>query len=89
MPRAIMRGAGFAVQFALQFIKAAHAFEQTGRKPSTSDLAEFLKTNYHTIKRYRDILEKEGLIMVEAHERANIIHLTEKGRCVARCLVGS
>ena len=84
-----MRGAGFAVQFALQFLRAVYAFEQAGREPSTSELAEFLKTNYHTIKRYRDVLEKEGLIEVEPTERKNIVRLTERGRCVARCLVSA
>ena len=83
----MVRGAEFAVQFALQFLRAVYAFEQAGREPSTSDLAEFLKTNYHTIKRYRDILEREGLIQVEPTERKNVVRLTERGRCVARCLV--
>ncbi len=82
-----MRGAEFAVSFALQFIKAVYAFEQAGREPSMSDLAEFLKTSFHVITRYRRILEQEGLIEVEPTERKNIIRLTERGRCIARCLV--
>ncbi|MEB3764594.1 MAG: hypothetical protein GSR77_00275 [Desulfurococcales archaeon] len=82
-----MRGAEFAISFALQFLRAVHAFEQMGREPSTSDLAEFLKTNFHTIKRYRNILEKEGLIVVEPTDRRNIVRLTDKGRCIARCLI--
>ncbi len=81
------RGADFALKFSLEFLRAVYAFEQAGREPSTSDLAEFLKTNYHTIKRYRDILEREGLIQVEPTERKNIVRLTERGRCVAKCLV--
>ena len=82
-----MRGAEFAVQFALQFIRAVYAFEQAGREPGTSELAEFLKTNYHTIKRYRDILERLGLVEIEPTERKNIVRLTERGRCIARCLI--
>ena len=81
-----MRVAEFSVQFALQFIRAVYSFEQDGRKPITSELAEFLKTNY-TIKQYRDILEREGLIEVEPTERKNIARLPERGRYVARCLV--
>ncbi len=82
-----MRGAEFAVSFALQFLRALYAFEQAGREPSTSDLAEFMKTNFHTITRYRRILEKEGLIEIVPTERKNLVRLTERGRCVARCLV--
>ena len=82
-----MRGAEFAVSFALQLLKAVYAFEQMNKQPSTSELAEFLKTNYHSMIRYRRILEKEGLIEVVPEGPRNVIRLTEKGRCVARCLV--
>ena len=83
-----MRGAEFAVSFALQLIKAVYAFEQMDKKPSMSDLAEFLKTNYHSMIRYRKILEKEGLIEVVPEGPRNIVRLTDRGRCLAKCLVG-
>jgi len=82
-----VRGAEFAVSFALQLLKAVYAFEQMNKQPSTSELAEFLKTNYHSMIRYGRILEKKGLIEVVPEGPRNVIRLTEKNQCVARCTI--
>lgn len=64
------------------------AGEARGRGLSYSDLTNLLRTDFKTVQRYVQALEENGWVRVEPGERANIIYLTEKGRCVARCLVG-
>ena len=81
------RSAEYTLQIALDMLKALLAYEQAGKTPSTYELSLFMKKDQGVVIRYRNILEKLGLVTVEAEGPKNIVRLTEKGRCLARCLV--
>ena len=75
------------MQIALDMLKALLAYEQTGRAPSTHELSQFMRRDQSVVIRYRNILEKLGLVEVVPEGPRNLVKLTERGRCVARCLV--
>ena len=81
------RSAEYSLQIALDMLKALLAYEQMGKTPSTYELAQFLKRDQSVVIRYRNILERLGLVHVEPEGPRNNIKLTDRGRCVARCLV--
>lgn len=81
------RGAEYSVQIVFDMLRAILAYEQTGRAPSTYELAQFMKKDQSVVIRYRNILEKLGLVEVIPEGPKNLVRLTERGRCLARCLV--
>ena len=81
------RNITYTAQLLFDILRALYAYEQMGKAPSTTDLAKFLSKDYGVIIRYRNTLEELGLVEVTPVENQNIVRLTEKGRCLARCLV--
>jgi len=80
------RGLKWTLETAVEFLKAIHMFEEMNKKPITKDLEKLVKADYTTIMRYRDALRALGLIQTETTRDGVIIKLTEKGRCIVRCL---
>jgi len=52
-----------------------------------TEIQNELKTDFRTAQRYVKALEEIGWVEVVPTERRNVVRLTERGRCVARCLV--
>ena len=80
------RSAEYSVQVVFDMLRAILAYEQAGRTPSTYELAQFMKKDQSVVIRYRNILEKLGLVEVVPEGPRNLIRLTARGRCLARCL---
>ncbi|MCE4613273.1 MAG: hypothetical protein F7C07_05520 [Desulfurococcales archaeon] len=81
------RGAEYSLYIMIDMLKALLAYEQAGRTPSTYEIAQFMKKDQSVVIRYRNLLEKLGLIVVRPEGPRNLIILTSKGRCLAKCLV--
>ena len=62
-------------------------YEEMGKEAGMYELVEALETNYHTLSRVVNSLERLGYLKVEPREKKNVPRLTDRGRCVARCLV--
>ena len=83
----VARSAEYTLQIAFDMLKALLAYEQTGKTPSTYELSQFMKRDQSVVIRYRNILEKLGLVEVVPEGPKNLVRLTDRGRCLARCLV--
>lgn len=81
------RGVDFTLKFATEMIKVIYALSRVRREVNMSDIVNTLKTDYHVATRYRRALEELGLIRVRPEGRENRVELTEKGLCIAKCLV--
>ena len=81
------RGAEYGVQIVFGMLRSILAYKQTGRAPSTYELTQFMKKDQSVVIRYRNILEKLGLVEVVPKGPKNLVGLTDRGRCLARCLV--
>ncbi len=75
------------IRLALNLVRLLNTYENMGKKAGMYELVDALDTNYHTLQRIVRALERLGYIRVEPYERKNVPMLTEKGRCIARCLV--
>ncbi len=84
----VARSSGYTLQITFDMLKALLAYEQTGKTPSTYELSQFMKRDQSVVIRYRNILEKLGLVEVVPDGPKNIIRLTDRGRCMDRCLGG-
>ncbi len=80
------RSSAYAIERSLELLKILLALE--GRDPGMLDVASAANLNFRTVQKYIQTLEKMGLVSIEPTERKNVVRLTERGRCVARCLVG-
>ncbi len=80
------RSAEYSLQIAFDMLKALLAYEQTGRAPSTYELSQFMRRDQSVVIRYRNILEKLGLVEVVPDGPRNLVRLTPVGRCIAECL---
>ncbi len=79
------RTSEYAIERALNLLKILLAIED--REPGMLELQEATRLNYRTLRKYVLALERLGLVEIEPTERKNIVRLTERGRCIARCLV--
>ncbi len=61
--------------------------EARGLSPGYTEIQEALKTDFKTAQRYILALKEVGWVEIQPTERKNVVRLTERGRCVARCLV--
>ena len=61
--------------------------EAQGKALSYTDLADKMKTDFKTVQRYVKALEEVGWVEVVPEERRNLVKLTERGRCVAKCFM--
>ncbi len=75
------------LRLAFNLLRLLETYENMGKHAGMYELVDALETNYHTLQRIVRALEKLGYIVVEPHEKKNVPKLTERGRCVARCLV--
>lgn len=80
------RGVDFSVRYIFDFLKILLEFEENNREATTQDIVEALKSDFHTVVRYRSSLEKMELITVHPVGPKNVVRLTDRGRCLARCL---
>jgi predicted transcriptional regulator len=79
------RTSEYAIMRSLELLRVLLAIE--AREPSVMDIVHASGLNFKTVQKYINILAKLGLVTLEPTERKNIVRLTERGRCVARCLV--
>ncbi len=86
MPRA-RKDLGYSLKRMTELLLHLLASDAQGRALSYMELQRLLSTDFKTVQRYVQALEENGWIRVEAQENRNLICLTERGRCVARCLV--
>ena len=80
------RSSGYAIEQAFNLIKLLISFE--GREIGITELASISGLNFKTVQKYIETLRKMGIVVLEPRERKNIVYLTEKGKCIARCLLG-
>lgn len=81
----VYRTSEYAIEQALGLLKILLGMEET--KPGIMDLTRASKLNFKTVRKYISALEQMGLLEVIPTERKNIVRLTDKGRCIARCLI--
>ncbi len=74
----------FAVKIIIDILIYLLHHEQ--EDPGIMNIVEGLPYNHRTIRSYISALEKEGIIKIEPIINKNIVRLTDKGRCIARCL---
>ena len=79
------RTSEYAIERSLELLKILLGME--GREIGVMDLVKASRLNYKTVQKYIYALEKMGLVEVIPKERKNIVRLTERGRCLARCFV--
>jgi len=84
--KALAKGNVYTIETIFEILKVLRILEETGKEPSTKDIAELLKKDYSVVLRYRNTMEKAGLITVEPEYNKNIVKLTDLGRCIAMCL---
>ncbi|MCE4625830.1 MAG: hypothetical protein F7C35_08240 [Desulfurococcales archaeon] len=84
----VSRDVGHTVSMALTILRKIYELEEQGIAPATTFLANELGKHISVFKRYRDALERLGLIEVVPEGNRNLVRLTERGRCVAKCLLG-
>lgn len=78
---------GYSLQRIAETMLLILTSEAQGRELGYSDLMDLLKTDFKTVQRYIGALEDVGWVEVVPTERKNVVKLTEKGRCIAKCLV--
>jgi predicted transcriptional regulator len=66
----------------LQYVNE-HEEEEIG----TLNLVNALGYHHRTIKNHLNALEKQGFIRIEPKLNKNVVRLTDRGRCMARCLL--
>ncbi len=54
---------------------------------SYMELTRLMRTDFKTVQRYVQALEENGWVVMEPTETKNIVMLTERGKCIAQCLV--
>ena len=69
----------------LQILQYVHDHEN--ENVGTINLVTALGYHHRTIKNHLTALEKHGLIRIQPMLNKNVVRLTEKGECVARCLL--
>lgn len=80
------RNITYTARLLFDILKAVYAYEQMGKTPSTTDLAKFLNKDYGVVIRYRNTLEELGLIEIKPVENQNLVQLTDRGRCLVKCI---
>ena len=79
------RSSEYAIAKVFELVKVLLAVEN--RELGVTEIAEVAGLSYRATQKYVSTLEKLGLVEVVPKERKNVVRLTERGRCVARCLV--
>ena len=79
------RTSEYAIEKVFDVLRILLAIEQ--REPGMLELKAATGLNYRTVQKYVKVLENMGLVKVDPTERKNVVRLTEKGRCLAKCLV--
>jgi predicted transcriptional regulator len=85
-PRA-RKDLGYSLKRMSELLLHLLASEAQGRTLGYMELQRLLSTDFKTVQRYVQALEENGWVKVEAYENKNVIKLTDRGRCIARCLV--
>lgn len=80
------KGAEYTLRLTFDILRILKALEDMNREVSTQELAKILDKDYGVILRHRNVLEKLGLVKIEPIGVKNIVKLTDKGRCLARCV---
>lgn len=79
----------YSIKLALNLVRLLDTYESMGKEAGMYELVEALETNYHTLQRIVRALEKLEIIQVKPKAKKNVPVITEKGRCLARCLIQS
>ena len=79
------RTSEYAIEKVFDVLRTLLAIEQ--REPGMLELKAATGLNYRTVQKYVKALENLGLVIVEPTDRKNVVKLTEKGRCLAKCLI--
>ena len=78
------RTSDYAIENTFNLLRILLGFEQG---IAITELANVAQLSFKTTQKYIGVLEKLGLVKIEPQERKNLVRLTEKGRCLAKCLV--
>ncbi len=76
----------FAVKVVIEIL--TYLKNNENREIGKTELASTLGYHHMTVRKYIAALEKYGLVRVEPVMNKNVVRLTERGRCIARCLAG-
>ena len=79
--------AEYYFKLAFNLLRLLSTYENMGKEAGMYELVDALETNYHTLQRVIRALEAQGLVEVVPREKKNVPKLTDRGRCLARCLV--
>ena len=79
------RTSEYVIEQVFNIIRVLLALE--GQQVGITELRDVTKLNFRTVQKYVHALEKLGIVVVEPQERKNVIRLTDKGKCLAKCLV--
>ena len=82
------KGVDVTVRKTIELLSILLSGEIANREYSIMELMELMRTDFRTLQRYLKALESVGWVEVVPTERKNIVRLTDRGRCIARCLVG-
>jgi len=83
----VRKDLGYSLSRVVELLIYLLSMEVRGRPVGYSEIQDELKTDFKTVQRYVNALEEIGWIKVDPTERKNLIRLTDRGRCIARCLV--
>ena len=78
---------GYSLKRSLDLLVILLAQERQGKEIGVTEVQRLLETAFRTAKRYISALEEAGFVKVEATPTKNVVRLTDRGRCIARCLV--
>ncbi len=77
------RTSAYAIEKSFELLKIIYVHENV----SIMDLMNMSKLTFVPLKKYLTTLEELGFVEIVPDERKNIVRLTDRGRCVARCLL--
>ena len=75
------------LETAHSILKILATSDPEGAGIPTTELARMSGKHLSVFLRYRNALERLGLVEVAPEGQKNIVKLTDRGRCLARCLV--
>ena len=76
-----------ALETAFAILRLLDENDPEGKGMPTTEIAEKTGKHLSVFLRYRNALERLGLVEVVPEGQKNLVRLTDRGRCVARCLV--
>ena len=77
------RTSAYAIEKSFELLKIIYVHESL----SIMDLMNISKLTFVPLRKYLRTLEEMGFVEVIPDERKNVVRLTDRGRCVARCLL--